>query len=242
MTTALQPLQKISGFEATDYAWLRGEVVWAGEGARARHPRNARHPWQPAPIACDAARLRVGARTCLRGLEGVPTKGLLLWLIGQPLPFPLDHAAARFDAVRNALERNDLSAFEAAALRVLGLGHGLTPSGDDFVGGICFALKHAPRGAWRAGLPAVLAEIRKAAATSTNVISAALLDDLIDGASHAALHELLAAMQDNSLPQIARATQALLAIGASSGADMLAGLLVGLITTPHEDIAPLPCP
>jgi hypothetical protein len=240
VNTALQPLQKIPGFEATDYAWLHGQVVWAGEGAQARHPRNVRHPWQPAPIACDAARLRVGAQACLGELQATPAKGLLLWLTGAPLPFPLDHAAARFDAVRSALERNDLNAFEAAALRVLGLGHGLTPSGDDFIGGICFALRHAPRGAWRAGLPAVLGEIRKAAATSTNVISAALLGDLIDGASHGALHELLAALQDNSLPPIARATRALLAIGASSGADMLAGLLVGLITTPPEDILPLP--
>jgi len=240
VTAALQSLQKISGFEATDYAWLRGNVVWVGAGASPRHPRNARHPWQPGPIACNAARLRVGARTCLGRLEAVPATGLLLWLTGQPLSFPLDHAVARFDAVRSALERNDLPAFEAAVLRVLGLGHGLTPSGDDFVGGICFALKHAPRDAWRAGLPAVLAEIRRAAATSTNVISAALLDDLIDGASHCALHELLAAMQDNSLPQIARATQALLAIGASSGADMLAGLLVCLVTTSHEDIPPPP--
>jgi hypothetical protein len=237
---ASPPLQKIAGFEATDYALLRGSVVWAGEGASTRHPRNARSPWQPAPITCDSERLRKGAKTCLSLLESVPTKGLLLWLTGQPLPFPLDHAASRFDAIRSALERNELHAFGAAALRVLGLGHGLTPSGDDFVGGICFALKHAPRDAWRAELPAVLAEIRKAAATSTNVISAALLDDLIDGASYGALHELLAALQHRPLPEIARATQALLDIGATSGADMLAGLLVALITIPHPDILPPP--
>lgn len=240
MRACLPPLQKIPGFESTDYALLRGKLVWAGEGANTRHPRNARDRWQPTPIACDAARLRVGAGTCLRWLDTLPAKGVLLWLAGQPMAFPLNHAAQRFDAIRSALERNDLQAFEAAALRVLGLGHGLTPSGDDFVGGICFALRHAPRDAWRAELPAVLVRVRKAAAGSTNVISAALLDDLIDGASYAALHELLAALQDEPLPGIARATQALLRIGASSGADMLAGLLVALITTPQQDIQPPP--
>jgi hypothetical protein len=228
----LPPLQKIPGFEATDYALLRGKVVWTGDDANAHHPRNARSPWQPPPIACDATRLRVGARACLSLLDCVPAKGLLLWLTGRPLPFPLAHAAARFDSIRGALERNELHAFEAAALRVLGLGHGLTPSGDDFVGGICFVLKHAPRADWCAELPAVLAGLRKAARTSTNPISAALLDDLIDGASYRELHELLAALQNNALPEIACATQALLRVGATSGADMLAGLLAALITTP----------
>jgi Protein of unknown function (DUF2877) len=236
MRIALPPLQEIPGFESTDYAFLRGSVVWVGNDANTDHPRNARRPWSPAPILFDAARLRVGAQTCLSLLQATPAKGVLLWLAGRPLPFPLNHAAARFDAIRGALERNELPAFEAAALRVLGLGHGLTPSGDDFVGGILFALKHAPRDAWRAELPAVLAEIRKAAATSTNVISAALLGDLIDGASYRALHELLAALQDNAPLEIASATQTLLRVGASSGADMLAGLLVALLTKPCQDI------
>jgi hypothetical protein len=243
---SLAPQQKIPGFESTGYAFLRGKLVWAGEHACTDHPRNIRNPWLPVPIACDAARLRIGAQTCLGLFDGMPVdarrppggpvKGLLLWLTGQPLPFPLNHAAARFDSVRGALERNELRAFEAAALRVLGLGHGLTPSGDDFVGGICFALKHTPRADWRTELPAVLAALRRCASTSTNVISAALLDDLIDGASYGALHELLAALQQGALPQIARATEALLRVGASSGADMLAGLLVALITTPCPDI------
>jgi hypothetical protein len=86
----------------------------------------------------------------------------------------------------------------------------------------------------------VLARIRNCAATSTNVISAALLDDLIDGASYGALHELLAALQGKLLPEIARSTQALLRVGASSGADMLAGLLAALLTMPCSDIQAQP--
>lgn len=236
MRAAFSPFLKIAGFESTDYALLRGNLVWTGDDAHARHPRNLRSPWWPTPLAFDAAHLRAGASRCFSLFDTLPAKGLLLWLTGQPLPFPLNHAAARFDSVRGALERNELRAFEAAALRVLGLGHGLTPSGDDFVGGICFALKHAPRAAWRNELPAVLAALRRCASTSTNVISAALLDDLIDGASYAALHELLATLQQGALPQIARATEALLRVGASSGADMLAGLLLALTTTPCPDI------
>ena len=251
-------LVKIAGFESTDYALLRGTLVWIGDDPTLRHPRNLRSPWSPPPIACDPQRLRAGARACLDLLHAMPATGLLHampatgllhalpgtgllhWLTGQPLPFPLNRATPRFDAIRAALERNDLRAFEAGARRILGLGQGLTPSGDDFVGGICFALRYAPRDAWRADLPAVLVRIRSCAATATNVISAALLDDLIDGASYGALHELLAALQGKMLAEIAHATQALLRVGASSGADMLAGLLAALLTTPCSDIEAQP--
>ncbi len=236
MSAVPLPLQRIAGFEATGYAMLHGRVVWAGEQARTDHPRNARRPWHAKPLACDAASLRAGARQCLALLDTLPPKGLLLWLTGQTLPFPLNRAAPRFDAVRSALERNHLRDFESAALRVLGLGEGLTPSGDDFLGGICFALGHAPRQAWHEQLPEVLSRIRTAAATATNVISAALLDDLIEGSSYRAAHELVAALQRNAAPEIVHAARSLLYIGASSGADILAGVLLALLTTPDDDI------
>lgn len=148
----------------------------------------------------------------------------------EPQPLWLQLAATRLDAVRHALQVNDPVAFERAALRVLGLGPGLTPSGDDFIGGIFFALHHAPRSQWRATLPAVQARFRTAAASATNVISAALLDDLMDGHSHQALHDLLAALHAEDPARIQAATTALLRIGASSGADMLCGVLLALNT------------
>ena len=173
-------------------------------------------------------------------LPDVQPKGLLLWLLSEPLPFPMDRATARFDALRSALESNHLRDFENAALRVLGLGEGLTPSGDDFLGGICFALEYAPRKAWRAQLPSVLAAIRAAAITATNAISAALLDDLIAGSSYRALHELLAALQANAPQAIEPAARSLLRVGASSGADILAGVLTALLTTPDDNIEATP--
>ena len=239
MDSALQ-MQKVAGFESTAYAYVRGEIVWAGDASSGDHPCNAQRPWQPPPFRGDALSLRRGARLCLRLIEESAAKGpddakgLLLWLTGQDLPFPLHLATARFDALRAALHADDLKAFESAALRVLGLGPGLTPSGDDFVGGIFFALAHAPRASWRGDLPAVQARMRAAAKTATNVISAALLDDLMAGRSHAALHELLAALQGLQECEIARATQGLLRLGASSGADMLAGLLLTLNTPTPE--------
>lgn len=227
-------LRKVAGFEATDYAWQHGRIVWAGAQAGSDHPRNAWQPWQPAPLRCDAQRLQRGASACMVLLARRPPLGLLPWLCGGRLPFPLDRAAPRFDAVRDALQGNDCHAFEAAALRVLGLGPGLTPSGDDFIGAILFALAHAPRAEWQGALLAMRAHIRSAAANATNLISAALLDDLMAGRSHRALHEMLAALDSGEAAGIEAAAQALLRIGASSGADMLAGLLLAFCTWPFS--------
>ena len=132
--------------------------------------------------------------------------------------------------MRHALLVNDLAAFEYTALRLLGLGPGLTPSGDDFVGGIFFALHHAPRSHWAAALPAVRARFCTAAAGATNVISAALLHDLMGGHSHQALQDLLAALHTEDPARIEAAIAALLRIGASSGADLLCGVLLALST------------
>jgi Protein of unknown function (DUF2877) len=193
-------------------------------------------------MRCDAPALAAGARLCLRQLDGRESHGLLSWLLARPLPFPLEVARPRLDAVRAALACGDAIAFEAAVLRLLGLGPGLTPSGDDFIGAIFFALAHAPRRAWREAMPGMQARLRDAALTATNPISAALLDDLMAGASYRVLHELLAALQDGDAVAIAQTTQALLCVGASSGADMLAGLLLALTTPPGGDLAAAPTP
>lgn len=243
---AAPPLRKIVGFETTDYATLDGRVVWAGDAAAADHPRNL---WRPRPASHfggDTTRLQRGAQIGLALLTGPATAGLLGWLKSagtadsewvdktcpQPGPRPLwlQLAAPRLDAVRHALLVNDLVAFEHTALRLLGLGPGLTPSGDDFIGGICFALHHAPRPRWCAALPAVQVRIRQTACSATNVISAALLDDLLAGHSHQALHDLLVALHTEDPARIQAATTALLHIGATSGADMLCGVLLALST------------
>ena len=78
------------------------------------------------------------------------------------------------------------------------------------------------------------ANLLDSASTATNVISAALLGDLIAGASYAPMHELLATLQTGDARAISAAMQRLLRVGATSGADMLAGLLLAL-TTRHDD-------
>ena len=108
---------------------------------------------------------------------------------------------------------------------LIGLGPGLTPSGDDFIGGVLIAL-HAlnhPEPAQRlagAALPA--------AASASNAISAAHLAAAGEGQGSAALHRLL----NDVLRGDGRALEARLAavgrIGHTSGWDTLAGSLAVL--------------
>lgn len=244
---AASGLQKIPGFENTAYAFSEGRVVWVGGSVSGhmhpvtRHPRDLQAPWQPAARRFDAAKLRRGAKACRQlfdtsNRQRLQAKGLMLWLTGQTMAFPLNHATARFDAIQSALQDQDARGFETAAARVLGLGHGLTPSGDDFVGGIFFALSHLPVGtlgeAWQRELPGVASRIRNAAATATNAISAALLGDMLQGASYSALHELLVAFETEDAIKIEAACAHVMRLGATSGSDMLAGVLLALAIQP----------
>jgi hypothetical protein len=141
----------------------------------------------------------------------------------------LERAAPHVEALRAACAADDAARATEAATALLGLGGGLTPSGDDLVGGALFArhvLAAAGVGderAWRRATAEVVAEAR----TRTHAISATLLADLAHGHAHAPLHALMAAWVQDGAP--VDAARALVAIGHSSGWDMLAGCLVALV-------------
>jgi hypothetical protein len=108
----------------------------------------------------------------------------------------------------------------AGATRLAGLGGGLTPAGDDFLAGVMLWawLAHpAPR-----RLCHQLVEI---AAPRTTTLSAAFLGAAADGDCSVAWHRLLAALGGGFEDRLAAAVHDVLAHGATSGADMLAGFL-----------------
>jgi hypothetical protein len=191
-------------------------------------------PWRPEPLALDGPRvaaLRQGWRRLEPALSalGAPA-GFGALLAGAPLAFPLGGAAADARALADACARDDAPAGGAAAIALLGVGGGLTPSGDDFVGGALFA-RHllaeagaADARAWRRVADAVCA----AAPVRTHPISATLLGDLARGDGHAPLHELIVALVTGDDARARDCAACLVRLGHSSGWDMLAGLAAGL--------------
>ena len=113
---------------------------------------------------------------------------------------------------------------------LIGLGAGLTPSGDDFLGGLLFAIKN---------IQTVYLDLNFDCAISiepygsqTNLISFTLLRDLASGYAVAPLHTVINGLFsienfEHIYPSVSQLTQ----IGHSTGWDMLTGLLVGLLIT-----------
>jgi hypothetical protein len=138
-------------------------------------------------------------------------------------PFVLGMARASLDQQPSPLAQN--------ADALVGLGAGLTPSGDDFLGGWLFAVTRL-----QAAYPhvnfinhAIPVETYH---SRTHLISFTLLKDLAGGQASAPLHHinnnLLAGEPFGSIdPFIAQLTR----IGHSTGWDLLAGLLTGLLIT-----------
>ncbi|HEV8471299.1 MAG TPA: DUF2877 domain-containing protein [Methylomirabilota bacterium] len=187
-------------------------------------------PWRPVAAAVDPVRFSAAARRLRAAAASLgPPAGFGARLAGRPLAFPLDGAAAAADALARACARDDAGAAAAAAMSLVGVGAGLTPSGDDFVGGAFFAraaLARAAGGdhdAWRAAADAV----RARATRGTHRISAALLGDLLDGDGWASLHDCAVALGRGDDGPALAAARRLAALGHSSGWDLLAGLLAG---------------
>lgn len=124
------------------------------------------------------------------------------------------HAQPALEALERWLRGN---ALEAEAQGLIGLGPGLTPSGDDYLGGMLVAL-HAlgreaqARALWRWLQPRL---------SRTSAISGAHLEAAAAGEGHEALHQMLSFPSNASVQQLKH-------VGHSSGWDALAGAVAVL--------------
>lgn len=196
-------------------------TIWTPHGLRAT-------TWSAATVIRGSRAVRASLRAL-----GAPD-GFAAWLVGEAPPFPLERATARLEALARACDGDDAEAATAAARALLGLGPGLTPAGDDLVGGAFFGRRllgnagSADEAAWRRAA----ADVRALAHGRTHPISAALLGDLLDGQGHAPLHDLAFALAVGAPLDDALAAAARLArVGHSSGWDILAGFIVGVLGT-----------
>jgi hypothetical protein len=171
--------------------------------------------WEPSTRG--QARLNLEAlRACLDG--HVPEEGLGCVILGVHNPLAM-HAQPALEALDRWLAGNALAP-EAAQL--IGLGPGLTPSGDDYLGGILVALRRIGRGAqadslWRWLEPRL--------AGHTGELSIAHLAAAAAGEAHEAVHGLLEDLSAWEAPDLNPALARLDAVGHSSGWDALAGIV-----------------
>ena len=122
-------------------------------------------------------------------------------------------------------DRDESPAAEVREL--IGLGPGLTPSGDDLIGGAMIALRVLGRDDLGAALAEWALPIARA---RTGKISFAHLSCAADGEGAAALHEAIAGVAANDASAITAALAGLDKIGHSSGWDALAGAMAVMST------------
>ena len=233
------------------YLEVAGQLVWLGPPGSTLHTRaivagdspsvdretrieasfdlrNAR-PWRPpalpSPIEPAILARESGRLVSIIDRLGRPD-GFGALLVGRPPAFPLDRAAEDARGFLEACALHDAAAATAMGERLLGLGPGLTPAGDDLVGGAFFArLLFTPTSdAWEEAT----VTIRTRARERTHPISATLLGDLLDGSGYAPLHDLSLALTRGDEASASGAAKRLIGIGHSSGWDILTGFLGAL--------------
>jgi hypothetical protein len=140
----------------------------------------------------------------------------------------------------------------AAVAGLCGLGPGLTPAGDDWLAGWLLALHltesalglafdvpgspvlaYSTANQYSSRLALARASVRSAL-SSTTVLSGAFLKCACQGEADANWHALLRALAYGVAEEVKLAARTILAYGATSGADMLAGFLNGQPGRPKE--------
>jgi hypothetical protein len=187
---------------------LVGELRLPALGERISVSLDQASLWHPpaSDKTADIAALVAAAR------RRIPAEGLGCLVVGAHNALS-GHAQPALDALDRWLVGNALAS-EAAQL--IGLGPGLTPSGDDYLGGMLVALRLAGRGVQADGLWRWLEPRLK---ERTSALSAAHLAAAAAGEAHEALHAVLNGSASLEL---------LDAVGHTSGWDALAGAVAVL--------------
>ena len=179
------------------------------------HPALPALPIDRARLACGVARMQHAARA------RIPRDGLAFVVANVSGASALaDPGAVAASALQAWLICADSASPPGALRQMIGLGPGLTPSGDDFLGGALVALHAFGKRDVARALGAWLLPLCERA---THPVSVAHLEAAAHGEGGEALHACLVALTDDRDPE--HALDAIGAVGHTSGWDALAGAM-----------------
>ena len=215
----------VAVYRRAAYLRLAGEIVALVDASLAPGPLHVRCEVLPPlragqPVAGDGTRL-AGGHWALR-VDGPVWRGALPAaesLVGNPSR-PVDVDPEVEDLVR-------AGRLEELAARVGGRGPGLTPSGDDLLAGVLVVARLVGGPAAGPRLDAI------AAGVATTEIARAFLAWAARGQCIAPVHDWLAALASGRAGELAAAQRSLVAVGASSGAHLAAGLALPVSQLPR---------
>lgn len=208
-------------------------------GAEYAAPRAPRRVWRPpVPYGWTASKLIHGlAAVQPAGIGREPVEGFARFALEEDLTQACGSQEA--NAALKPIARLQewlLGMFQgvdcpapAESSALIGLGPGLTPSGDDFLGGAMVA-------AHSVGRPDIAARLyRMVLAGKTGTISAAHLAAASEGAASAPLHLLLNDILCGRVANFSARLHALNTMGHSSGWDAFAGVMTVLRTAARSE-------
>jgi hypothetical protein len=136
-----------------------------------------------------------------------------------------------------AAERLDPHASIDAAQKMIGLGPGVTPSGDDVLIGFLAGLYSTTgNGQGRLAFIQAFGESLSSLSIETNEISRTYLYHAIHGRFSSSMIALLDAIKDGKEEQLVSAANNAMRVGHSSGKDSVTGLLMGLAVWNKENL------
>lgn len=188
---------------------------------------------------------RLRTVSCL--LDGYPSPSGFGWFLaeitknttGNSLPGALHDTGPGLRHLRSAINEiilawttNDFPHILRTAEDLIGLGEGLTPSGDDFIGGLLFS-SYVLQDIYSQYEGFTLSDVElflENSRNQTNLISYTMLKDLATGHAFDTLHRFInAILTDQPLESIDNSGLELVGIGHSTGWDLLTGVWTGML-------------
>ncbi len=206
-----------------------GKCLFQLSGARQWRPVQIHRPISMAVLEKGLAAFKAKAA------DVVPNAGFGRLIFGGHISDRLDHAcrAAKPNIFKGKLWFHEVLADEKRAeelqigwaKKLVGLGHGLTPSGDDFLGGAMIALHAIGKGEICSLL---WSKIGSYVAASTNSISLAHLRAASDGMGSDWIHRALSTIASGDVHAMEEPIAGIGRIGYSSGWDIVSGSIAVL--------------
>lgn len=188
-------------------------------------------PWQPEAIIFNGTRRWQRVAGIIK--ENIKDHASLFYYQGENIFYReisrLLHLHRQ--ALLNALKHEDYSTLENAAVNLMGLGIGLTPSGDDYLTGLSVILfmPGSPACKYREALLAAQENGKE----KTTLLSAITLREAIFQRYREVIHRFIYQLNVGGGENIHQTINEIKQIGSSSGSDMLYGMADALALTAY---------
>ncbi len=161
---------------------------------------------------------------CLVGI-----KGFFPLLIGEvEIDQILQTIIPSVEKISLSIKNSDWSEFVKSTANIVGVGMGLTPSGDDFLSGVFVALYFYNTTFGKGFTVDKLKNLANSVASKTSLFSATLIKAAANGWVQDVISCWLVSLFQGDSKQVKELTRKILKIGHSSGADILLGLIITL--------------